>query len=202
MRILLLGFQTAPRQISSFGFVTSSHMTCTGLNLCQHKLRFSRINMVFFDRQTGLQEPWLMKLRWICQNLTMDHRCYSWSRMKHCNPAPVMESDRSWCSGGKTTKTRCCANNFASIFGTQGSMCAMSCLFDGALGILQDPGSTRLAQSCHSVIKMYHWVFMNVAFCDITMFFIRYGSTPTVYGTHSVEFMGSGQGQRSCWKSL
>ena len=137
---------TRPGWISSFDLVTGSHMTCTGLNLCQHELCLSQSAVLSLtDRQMGVQEPRFAEAE---MNLTVEHR---WSvqneALQSCSCHEKWQIHLIKGGSRTTKKTPCCANNFASIFGTRGSVCAVSCRFDGALGTRRDPGSTRFAQS-------------------------------------------------------
>ena len=89
--------------------------------------------------------------------------------MKHGNLCPVKENWR----GNRTTRAPHCTNTFATILGAWGSVHDISCRFDGAPGTQR---STRFAQSCHSVRKLY---FMNAALCGATVFSIGRASPHT-----------------------
>lgn len=184
------------RRISPSDLVTSSHTTCTGL-FCQHQLHLCRSQMFSLtDGRPRATVETNLPVCYCASWMPWWHRC----RMKQCNLAPVMKSIRSLCfQGDRTTRTPSCANNFASVFGTQRSVCSMGCQFDGALGTLRDLGCT---QSCHSVRKMFHRVLVNDTLHDMTMLLIRYGSTHTVCGICPVECMSCCRSQRSRRKSL
>lgn len=83
-----------PGLISSFELVANSHMTCTGLHLCRRKLRLPQSLMFSLMALTTAVAEASMSLP-VFDN---GSRCLSWSWMKHCNLALVMESDKSLCS--------------------------------------------------------------------------------------------------------
>lgn len=74
--------------------------------------------------------------------------------------------------------------------GHRGSVCAASCQFDGAPGTRRVPPSTHFAQACHSVREMYRRALAHSASCDITMFFIRHASSPTLWRNMLAEIHG------------
>lgn len=103
-----------------------------------------------------------------------------------------MKSDKSLClRATRQPRVLAVATTLPPYAGHWGSVCAASCHFDDALGTRWDLGSTHFAQACHSVRKMYRRVLMNGAFCDITMFFIRHGSSHTVLRNMLAEICGS-----------
>lgn len=102
-----------------------------------------------------------------------------------------MKSDKSLCLRATIQpRVLAVATTLPPYAGHWGSVCAASCHFDDAVGTRWDPGSTHFAQACHSVRKMYRRVLMNGAFCDITMFFIRHGSSHTVLRNMLAEIRG------------
>lgn len=135
LRAPLPSIHTIRRWISSFNLVTSSHMTCTGL-FCQHKRRLSQSQM--FSLTGG--PPRAM----VVMNLPV---CYCGSWMPYLVQDETMQSGSCHKNyqiplfqGERATKTPSCANHFASVFGTQRSMCSRSCQFDGALSTVRDLG--------------------------------------------------------------